>query len=69
MFEHLRDSVFCSHHLGRVLLGIVSREWAQDTLDNDSLALPECMKLAEDGDDWDARLEEDELWRLRMQGL
>jgi hypothetical protein len=54
------------------------------------LALPDCMKLAEDGDDWgmpaaycllcfsrigplnrcpDARLEEDELWKLRMQGL
>ncbi len=35
MFEHVRDSVFCSHHLSRVLLGVVSREWAQDTLDND----------------------------------
>ena len=35
MFEHVRDSVFCSHHLSRVLVGIVSREWAQDTLDND----------------------------------
>jgi hypothetical protein len=67
MFEHARDSVFCSHHLSRVLLGIVSRDWSQDTLDNDSkdsfcangdrlfcagLALPDCMKLAEDGDDW-----------------
>lgn len=35
MFEHARDSVFCSHHLSRVLLGMVSREWSQDTLDND----------------------------------
>ena len=41
MFEHARDSVFCSHHLSRVLLDIVSREWAQDTLDNDSKQLHE----------------------------